>query len=85
VYKISRSWVDLLIFTFFYLESSLWPDTISVTADKKQQHINVCEELVTLVTLSKLTILPVEYSKLTETEKGEACEDKIQEHVHHFL
>jgi hypothetical protein len=29
VYIISRSWVDVLIVTSFYLESCLWPDAIS--------------------------------------------------------
>jgi hypothetical protein len=40
VYKISRSWVDVLIFTSFYLELCIWP-----VADQKQQHVNVCKEL----------------------------------------
>jgi hypothetical protein len=28
VYKISHSWVDVLIFMYFYLESCIWPDAI---------------------------------------------------------
>jgi hypothetical protein len=28
LYKISRSWVDMLIFMSFYLESCIWPDAI---------------------------------------------------------
>jgi hypothetical protein len=38
----------MLIFTFFYLESYIWPDAISpriLTTDQKQQHVNICEEL----------------------------------------
>jgi hypothetical protein len=34
---------------------------------------------------SKATILRMEKSKLTETEKGESGEEQSQEHVHHFL
>jgi hypothetical protein len=47
VYKISCSGLDVLIFRSFYLESCIWPDAILpriLTADQKQQHVNVCEE-----------------------------------------
>jgi hypothetical protein len=29
VYKISRIWLGVVIFTSFYLESRIWPDAIS--------------------------------------------------------
>jgi hypothetical protein len=40
MYKISRSWVDVLIFK----ESCLWPEVISASY-QKQQRINICYEL----------------------------------------
>jgi hypothetical protein len=33
----------------------------------------------------KATILPMETSKLTETEKSETGDQQSQEHAHHFL
>jgi hypothetical protein len=39
----------------------------------------------TLMTLRQATILPMEKSNLTKTEKGEIGEEQSQEHAHHFL
>jgi hypothetical protein len=45
VYKISHSWVDVLVFLMsFCLESCIWADVI-LTADQKYQRVNVCKEL----------------------------------------
>jgi histone-lysine N-methyltransferase SETMAR len=44
--------VEVLIFTSFYLESYIWPNVISpriLSADQKQQCINVCKELHQIV------------------------------------
>jgi hypothetical protein len=38
-----------------------------------------------VMTLRNATILPMEKTKLTETEKGETVEDQSQDHAHHFL
>jgi hypothetical protein len=40
VYKVARSWENVLMFASFYLESCIWSD-----ADHKQQRVNICGEL----------------------------------------
>jgi hypothetical protein len=45
VYKISRSWVDVLIFAPFYMKSCIWPDGDFVMDSKKEQHYFLCKSL----------------------------------------
>jgi hypothetical protein len=80
MYKISRSWVEVLIFISFYLESCFCGDAISQWL-RRRAYITFCANLgkSAMKTLAIIiqafgqdaTILPLETSKITETEKDE--------------
>jgi hypothetical protein len=100
VYKISRIWVDILILHVlsFRVVSLAWCDFAmacqrlrGASSDRLQQ----CHHLVqgyhwwrgmiySYDPEIKATILPMEESILTETEKGETGEEQSQEHACHF-
>jgi hypothetical protein len=89
-----------MIFTSFYLERCIWPDAISwqrvnvwgASSDPLrrcnllvQSYLSWRDLDLMIWSWDKATVLPVEKSKFTETKEGDADEEQIQEHTHHFL
>jgi hypothetical protein len=92
VRKISSSWVDVVIMSF-YLESWIWPEAISWwiwqrVCTKFCANLGKCETETWqwLDKNSGKNAWAVHgKSKLTATKKDETGEDQSVEHVHHFL
>jgi hypothetical protein len=99
-YKISRSSVDVLIFTSVYLEPCIWPDVISRWIQQRNSEcassfVQISEKVQwrpwqSLSKCSRKSAWAVHgclngISKLTKTEKGQTSEVQSHEHAHHFL